>query len=188
LDYNKGNIMVEKLFVTNSSSEEIKEGEEYLGKIISFDGKILSTFNFKLPKEWHVSSGLETTANNLAVPSKMNYTLNLPYFEDGKTLEVYSISENERLASMNLAPFAETCGDKVCQDQEDYLSCKSDCRMSGKDGVCLPYQDGICDPDCPTFGDMKDNDCRTGSFLMYGGLLLAVILIAFLTFRKFSKH
>ena len=188
LDYNNGSIAIEKLFVTNSSSQEIKEGEEYLGKIISFDGNVLSSFNFRLPKEWHVSSGLEiSTADNLERPSALNYTLNLPYFEDGKTLEVYDLEEN-KLSSMLLAPFAETCGDGICQDQEDYLECKSDCSMAEKDNTCLPYQDGICDPDCPMFGGMKDGDCKTGVVLISAGLLLIVLSAAIIIFRKSFRH
>ncbi|MBU2523309.1 MAG: M64 family metallopeptidase [Nanoarchaeota archaeon] len=187
LDYNGGNIAVEKLFVTNSSSEEIKEGKKYLGKIISFDGKILSIFNFKLPTEWHISSGLEkTTSNNLAIPFNLNYTLNFPYFKEGETLEVYDLEEN-KLSSMSLAPFAETCGDDVCQSQENYLECKSDCSMAEKDNICLPYQDGICDPDCPMFGEMKDGDCKTGAVLISMGLFLIVLFAAFLIFKRTSK-
>ena len=183
LNYDKGDVAFEKIFVTNSSAEEVKDGEEYIGKIFSFEGDLLSTFNFLVPNEWFISSDLEkTSGNNVAKPARLNHTFNLPYFEDGETLEVYN-NQDKKVASLMLAPFAETCGDKVCQDQEDYLSCMQDCSMAKKDGICLPYYDQICDPDCPIFGDMKDQECTKDNIIIMISSIIIFISIVFVALK-----
>ncbi|MBI5390649.1 hypothetical protein HZB02_04115 [Candidatus Woesearchaeota archaeon] len=43
----------------------------------------------------------------------------------------------------------------LCELGENTLSCE-DCNATSKDGLCLPYIDGICDPDCTS---VEDKDC-----------------------------
>ncbi len=35
-----------------------------------------------------------------------------------------------------------------CDNTENYETCPLDCLLNQSDNLCLPYDDGICDPDC----------------------------------------
>lgn len=49
-----------------------------------------------------------------------------------------------------------TCGDNICQMNENFRSCPDDCHASVQDNYCNPDIDEICDPDCYR----TDPDCR----------------------------
>ena len=178
LQYNEGKIDLKRLYVVNTSSPDfIGETEDYAGRIMSFDGRKLSEFKMKLPKEWHsfYAPGESPSDSPPFKPKQIDYSFNMPYFKNAAALEIYSLN-GSRLDSISLAPFAEMCGDGTCQPQENYLACSADCPMSKKDKICLPYQDGICDPDCALIGSASDGDCRIR--LLIPALVTAALLVA----------
>ena len=49
-----------------------------------------------------------------------------------------------------------SCGNNVCNVNENYYSCPNDCKSGEKDNFCDQVMDSVCDPDC----EQNDPDCR----------------------------
>lgn len=84
------------------------------------------------------------------------YILYVPYNENAARIEVYSL-KNSKVMDIDVASFANTCGNKICEDYESYESCTRDCSSGSADDFCDEVTDGICDPDC--YGK-ADADCE----------------------------
>lgn len=84
------------------------------------------------------------------------YFIYIPYSENAARIEVYN-PKNSRVMDIDVASFANTCGNKKCEGHESYESCTTDCTSGSKDDFCDEVKDGICDPDC--FGK-ADIDCK----------------------------
>ncbi len=83
---------------------------------------------------------------------KVTHFQKAPYFPNAKTLHFYkgdSLLLEEELRLCN--------SDKTCNENENYLSCPSDCPLNKPDGYCVNKGDGVCDPDCV---EGFDPDCR----------------------------
>ena len=84
-----------------------------------------------------------------------NYQIYIPYNKEAARIEVYNPS-NSKVMDIDISSFADTCGNKICEDYESYESCTKDCSSGGKDDFCDGIKDGICDPDCTS---KTDSDC-----------------------------
>jgi hypothetical protein len=93
------------------------------------------------------------------------------------------------------------CGNGICEEGENYLTCRKDCPSGGRDGYCDGVRDRICDPDCFE-GD--DPDCmitsdvnvstttsRTGKqenstlgYLIYIVPAVILILVVYVIYRR----
>ena len=182
IDSNDGSIDLDGIYVTNSTSEDLRSEANYLGRILSFDGRVLTTFKIFIATQHIYDKGLDdkesitsNEAGSLEI-KRQNYTFNIPYFSNGRTLELYTLA-GEKVDSISLAPLAQMCGDGVCQSQENYLECISDCPLNKKDNLCLPYSDNICDADCPSFGRISDVDCRSEVFVKLSVVVALTIAI-----------
>lgn len=193
INEDSGNLNLDRIYVTNSTSEEVIQKFNYLGRILSFDNQILLDFKIALPTQaiYDHSPQEEASVNpneagSVAI-TRQNYTFNIPYFRNGKTFEMYNAS-GSKVDSIHLAPFAEMCGDGICQSQENYLECSADCKLENKDNLCLPYADNICDIDCPAFGRMSDVDCKGSIFVNISiGVTFAILLVLALIMLKKRK-
>ncbi len=194
LEYENGLIELENLFVTASEFEESDEAD-YVGKIFSFDSEVLSTFNIEIPEIaysfYSPDEGDEgKRRHDLALLNVQNFTFNAPYFENGKTLEISDLAGGV-VERVDLAPFAETCGNNICEEHETYLECSNDCRIED-DNYCLPYNDGICDADCPSVGKLADSDCKRSLSLRVAGILvflmISLVLLVIVLFWRKRKH
>jgi len=193
LKFESGEIILDKVYVTNSTAEEIVDGEEYVGRILSFNDQELNVFRLKLPRTWYsfydpAETEEENKKHSSVQPEKFNFTFNVPYFANGKLLEIFTL-QGEKLDEIQLAPFAKTCGDNICQEHENYLECSADCPLSEEDNLCLPYQDNICDPDCPFAGRMADIDCNNSTYfvLVLIAIVAALIVLFGVKLRKGKK-
>ena len=70
-----------------------------------------------------------------------NQTIIAPYYEDGAKMEVYDLGEN-KLLTVDLGYFAETCRDGTCQPHESVISCHEDCSYLNVDDLCIYDKDG----------------------------------------------
>jgi hypothetical protein len=75
------------------------------------------------------------------------YILYVPYDENAARIEIYNL-KNSKIMDIDVASFADTCGNSVCEEHESYESCTKDCSSGGQDDFCDEVKDGICDPDC----------------------------------------
>jgi hypothetical protein len=106
--------------------------------LYSFDKEELATTNFNLPS------------------LNQEYILKLPYYPLGKEIKITN-KENKELLVVNVASFARTCSDNICQDHESFASCAQDCPSGSTDGYCDGVKDNRCDQDCQT--EDRDIDC-----------------------------
>lgn len=90
-----------------------------------------------------------------------------------------------------------TCGDRICQANENYNSCPSDCRDTGLDNYCNSNADGVCDADCY----MSDPDCSDFTATALAGpgswwlkaafvvvFLAGVGAVVFILYRRAAKN
>jgi hypothetical protein len=89
----------------------------------------------------------------------------IPYNVTMKKLEMY---HGDRLIYSKDLDFCNNNG--VCDTTETYQTCRKDCPLDKKDGVCMAAADGTCDPDCSAG---VDPDC-TG---MLPGWILPVVVV-----------
>ena len=77
----------------------------------------------------------------------------VPYVEEASSL-VFQHGKI-KLAEYPLKKLCNNNG--ICEQNENYLSCASDCKPDEKDGYCIRFKDDVCDPDC-AYG--IDPDCE----------------------------
>jgi hypothetical protein len=147
--------------------------QRYQGRLLSFDNKVLENFTFEIPRLiWAPMPENENETHfSPIVKDKFNYTLTIPYSDDGKRFEAYD-RNNRKVLSVNLGYLADTCGNGACEPQENYLECPKDCSLEKPDNLCIPNSDGICDPDCKG----KDPDCRKISSIIKENMVLIVLM------------
>jgi len=130
LNYNDGNISLISSPKMKIGGAETFSGN-YVAKIISFENKILNTTFFEIPLIYlydavDPETG-EIIGGNIAILNEINVTLNLPYYENAKSIEIYS-PNNTKLLTINVSQFAKNlCGDGICQGYENAEKCPADC-------------------------------------------------------------
>ena len=85
-----------------------------------------------------------------------DYEFYVPFYNASQIIEVRHGDALVLSASLG----AYLCDyDSICDGNEDYLTCPSDCPSGHEDGLCDHARDGLCDPDCFAQYDM---DCICG--------------------------
>ena len=168
-DYINDKVELKHIYVIGGKAPDIVELGDYRYELRSFNEKIITTFKFQM------------SANNNQV------TIKAPYYKDGKTINIYDKS-NKKLLDVDVGYFADVCGDKECQDHENYGRCSEDCPSGSKDNYCDKLSDGKCDPDCLA----GDYDCETKRlstlFVSIGiGLFVIIMILLFLRFLPKRK-
>jgi len=156
----------------------------YTGKVVSFDNKVLENFTFEIPRLIWSPMAENGTQYSPIVKDIFNYTVAIPYSSNGKKFEAYD-RNNLKVLSVDVGYLAQTCGNGKCEPQENYLQCPVDCPLDKSDNLCIPYSDGICDPDCKG----KDPDCRALLPIIKDNivLILSIVLLVALLALLLSK-
>jgi hypothetical protein len=175
VNYNNGIVKLNNVYMApgnfKTPSREFDK-EQYKGQLVSFDNKIIENFSFEIPKLIWPPLEENGTQHSTIIKDKFNYTLTIPYQNEGKTFEAYD-KENKKVLSVDVSYMANTCGNSICEPQENYIECPSDCSLEGYDKLCIANSDGVCDPDCKG----RDPDCRNILVIVNENLAL-IILIA----------
>lgn len=116
-------------------------------KYTDTSGFLVKTISFE-------DSDIEKIYYNLSENKK--YLLYIPYNENAARVEVYNL-KNSKIMDIDVASFANTCGNNKCEGHESYESCTKDCSSGSLDDFCDELKDGICDPDCSAKTDI---DCE----------------------------
>ena len=177
IDYNEGILKLNNIYSAPGSYKSPNRNidiQKYNGKLLAFDGKTLESFSFEIPRLiWPPMEAGNGTQYSPIVKDKFNYTLSVPYSTEGKIFEVYD-RNNRKVMALDVGYLADTCGNKKCEPQENYLECPSDCALSIPDKLCLSNNDGTCDPDCRG----KDPDCRNVLYIAKNNLAIILSIIA----------
>jgi hypothetical protein len=175
-NYNSGKLAYKNAYVTNSSAPDRKAMNkfDYTGKIISFDGKEISSFNFELPNVLHMPPPMNE--NESAPPDKIldkiSWTVPASQSDRASRLEVYDKNQNKLLA-IDIGYLSNSCGNLKCESHESNVECPADCRADVKDDLCNYAKDKVCDPDCPEV----DTDCRKADWLLISIIAISLILV-----------
>jgi hypothetical protein len=93
--------------------------------------------------------------NKISPPLFQPFQVFIPYYKNGKEIKI--ISEGESPLSIGVSHFSDTCDNGVCEEHENFKSCKEDCFSGMEDSYCDKEIDSICDPDCTI---EEDVDCK----------------------------
>lgn len=143
------NDSVEFLSTSVVERERITPSEQgsYTIRLLDNKGNILVERNFDVSFERY---GTRITFEDI-VPK----TLVLPYSSDIK--KIVLLHNNKIIFKKEEMIFCNN--NSKCEQNENYLSCPSDCPSGSKDGYCDEIRDGKCDPDCAS---KDDYDCHCG--------------------------
>jgi len=79
------------------------------------------------------------------ISENKNYIIYVPYNKDAAKIELYNL-RNSMIMELNVGSFADTCGDKICEDYETFETCSVDCSQSGKDIISNENRDKVTEP------------------------------------------
>lgn len=194
VNFDQGNVKIGDVSVGNGyvpGENEVDDQQvNYWLELISFEGRTLEVkqFNVHLQISFEPPSEEDTydrgDSSTLVNLDKQEEAIIIPYHKDGYLLNLYDSNRN-LLETKDIAYLADLCGDGVCQEQESYESCKSDCPLDGKDDYCNLEKINE-DPDCaPMLAVQKRNNQTNASekssknliFLVAGVLLFIIFLI-----------
>ena len=134
----------------------------YLLKLISSKKKLLHQIYFA--PDFMILSDPPIELNETFV------SLNLPFFADSKYIEVYY--KNIKKLSVDISK--QLCNkNKICDGNENYLSCPGECKFYSNDSLCLDvkdwfnisleyWEDNYCDWDCYDDDDCFKANCNDG--------------------------
>lgn len=135
LKYDGHAMTTENVYVTKAMYvEEHNKTGEFFAEILSFDADVLYTRQFDIvttftsiaDPRWFDEKGEQVTIPPPSRREEIAYKeLLLPYFTHGK--EIVIRKGNETVLVIPVLHFAKTCGDRVCQEHENELSCEEDC-------------------------------------------------------------
>jgi hypothetical protein len=187
-----GEVLVRAGFIPNQ--KEVDAGEIYFTvKLISFTKKLLEETSFNIETLLLVTDQLaepdQETGPASIEQKQLDYIIYFPYHKDGEMLELYD-SANKLIDSRNIAPFADVCGDGICQSHENYTYCASDCKDDAKDDFCNKEK-MESDPDCEIFLQAKklneENKTKTAEPAVSAkapakstGILMIIVSVALL--------
>jgi len=97
-------------------------------------------------KETPISSGKDSI-----------YLVEFLYVNKANKIVITDKGNSEKM-TIDLAPH-KTCGNNICEKNENNKICGMDCPTGSEDGYCDRVRDGICDIDCLSPGEAKDYDC-----------------------------
>ncbi len=191
VDYNKDNYTVQGITLIKAQAPDQNSQVEkgFRCEIVSVNDEILYSLNFGAPNiQCSDTFGKEASGGCTAKESG-EFSLQLPYFKTAKLISIYDQNDKMVLAA-DVSSFAQLCGDNICQENENALTCPQDCKSGIKDGICDRQIDGVCDPDC---AKGADPDCAaTANYYYYVAAIAVLILLAglagYLIWRKNNKN
>lgn len=182
VDYDKKNYSVDEISVINAAAPDRNSQPEtgFRCEIVSMNDEILYSFNFGQPNIQcgdNFDSNQKIVSGGCAEKESGTFSLAMPYFKTGKLIAIYD--QNDKMVlNVNTSDYAQLCGDDVCQANENFGICPSDCRSGIKDSYCDKAKDGVCDSDCTA---NLDPDCAKGGVnIFYIAATALVLLIAVL--------
>jgi len=118
-------------------------------------------------------------------PMKTDYAVINEKVEYREDMFVLKILHNDKPIYVKYLDFCNKNG--VCEDGENYISCKEDCPLDKNDGMCINEKDFVCDPDC-----LKGEDPDCNNWLLKFSSIIFFIFVILLIFsfrapRKFIK-
>ncbi|MBR9705957.1 hypothetical protein GOV14_02905 [Candidatus Pacearchaeota archaeon] len=174
--YHNGEIDAGDVFLMPVKSGFSYKSSKYNYSIKDDSGNIIYSSNLEVPNKVYPVTGPDSVPVSLA---SVEFLVMVPYARNGDVIEIRK--ENEIVDTVSVTAFSNKCGDNVCDDDENYLSCSKDCSLIG-DHFC---QTDVCDTDCP---DIKSCSKRARDYLLPVILVaISLIVIVILIIRNKKK-
>ncbi|MCD6247626.1 MAG: hypothetical protein J7J87_04330 [Candidatus Diapherotrites archaeon] len=176
---NEGKITISDVRVVVDHLSEPEEAGRHVIKLKDDKNKTLYQLKVYMHGVGFPPYGAEMSKEELeefykSLEENFEKTVYLPYLK--KAIYITLEDSNGEVARFDLSKLCNNNG--ACEENENYLSCASDCPLSEKDDYCLPLKDSICDPDC---SKGLDSDCGAKKniplFITSNYLFLAIALI-----------
>jgi hypothetical protein len=186
LDYDKGNLTFKNAYVTKSIAPDrkITKKSDYTGRLVSFDGREIYSFDFELPNVLFFPP--PQNENEPGPPpiilDKVDWTILAPQSDNASKLDIYD--KNKKILSIDLGYLSNSCGDGKCEAHESAVECAQDCKPDIKDNLCNYAKDGVCDPDC----SQVDPDCRSINILLIVLIGISIASIAIIIIASQIKN
>jgi len=170
----KDNLNLNNIYVAPgfAPDRKIVRKEDYNGKIISFDNRVLYEFSFEMPDVEFPMPGIDGENPKIILLDEINHSVVMPYFDNGKQVKIYK--DNQEVLNIDVGYFSDMCGDNKCQSHENNFECPQDCELMMSDEYCGYYKDGICDVDCKD----KDPDCRKTWPIIIISIIVVVLAVS----------
>ena len=148
--YKNGTVTDHGLKLLNGEPDSAASEGSYTLEVVDVNGSRLYVTNVSVYFDY--SGSVEAGVNYSSMVSETNSLFHKVPFIEGMH-ELRLLHDGGVLYSTEL----DFCNfNFVCGLTENFLSCPEDCPLNQNDGICLPYDDNICDPDCHP---LTDQDC-----------------------------
>ncbi len=192
IDFSKDQYSVNEVSVldTKAPDHKVQPQDGFRCDVVSANDEVLYSFRFAVPNVVCTDTfGKGDGTNGCQTKESGGFSLLMPYFATAKLISLYDPSD-KMVANADVSRFAKICGDNICQENENALTCPQDCKSGTKDGICDRQIDGVCDPDC---AKGADPDCAaTANYYYYVAAIAVLILLAglagYLIWRKNNKN
>ncbi|MFQ5531101.1 MAG: M64 family metallopeptidase [Candidatus Nanoarchaeia archaeon] len=163
LEYNNGSIGIKNVFLKPIETSLDLKPSEYSAEIENVNDETIFETKILLPNTiypiWNETDSTITLDN-------FEFSIITPYFSDAESLEI--LKNNKTVAETSLVIFSNTCGNSICEESENHLSCEEDCKID-QDGFC---QESICDPDCSS-----QKHCQRNKYFLYGIIIVSIFIL-----------
>lgn len=182
LIYNNGDIQLKNISVLPGDISQAPQEGNFKIELVSFSNSILYKSSFDIPssvhgEEFNFTTGAITKSLQADL-STVDFVLNVPYFSNGKQINIYNANGSRSLEVMVLQ-FAKTCGDNICQPQENYELCPQDCPPPIKDKTYCNSTKGSNNPACKTLKSKLNANLP----LVAGGVIIILVAATLIYWR-----
>jgi hypothetical protein len=179
LNYNEGDISIKNIFLKPIRSWQDFRESEYSVQIKNAEGQIFNSSLYLPNKLFPIPP-----EGSIAYENEVDFSVNLPYFEDAGELEIYK--EERPVASSKIELFSDKCGNGLCEGFENHIDCPADC--GAEDGFCGT---SACDTDCYSQQNCRRNEkIILGAFIMFSVsiLVLASFIARRMVYKKYGFY
>lgn len=125
LFYDNGKIKITDILVGFGfvAQQEGNYKQLYKVKLISSTNEELYSASFNIPIFVHGDEIDPVTGDfkgSVVQLDQVNFSLTVPYFENGKTIYIYD-SNNTKILAADVSSFAEVCSDSTCEQDNTFL-------------------------------------------------------------------
>lgn len=176
IDYNDGTFSLKDILLVRAAPMPVSKTGEYAARIISFKKETLfdTSFNINVQPFYSIPLSKETAKTPRKL-TKTTFDLLLPYFSNGKSLQI--LKNKELLFETDLSKFSACNENKICDAFESLDACPSDCTCGNN--VCDSNENYmIC-----------SSDCRVKSFnklSLYAGIAVVLLAIGYISLKRKS--
>lgn len=168
----QGKLKLQDITVLPGSISTVPVKGDYKYELLSLEGLSLYVNNFDVPPSTRSVSLFDPDTGEVTFETvneeNVVIVLVIPYFPNGKEIDVYG-SKNDKILTIPVFQFAQTCGNKICDIQENSTRCPQDCTSDQEKLQQCEIKNDVCDPACfiNTDPDCKNQSSQKNSYLTF---------------------